>query len=394
MKTTLQSLILLYPKAWRNRYENEFKALLDDVSPTWRTFFDVFGGALKMQMKIWNPWKIIAAFAIVGVVAAVGFAVMMPDRFVSTAIIKIGKADPEELVAAIQRVEGRGFLAQLINEEDLYKRERTRVPMGDVMEQMRQKDILIRWVSGPDGRALSVSYDAPDAAHARRVATRLSAALVTETAGSMIDPASLPLRPTSPRRSRIIIMGLIAGLLVGALFALFHGLKVWKLATAMGAAGAVLFAAGSYILPERFVSSAVLGYRPADKTLVRPAISAVTSGDSLQAIVAKYSLYPNDARAEERLREHLHVQEIKNGRAILIQFDYPDQQTVRNVTQEMVGRFIKENWNFEILDAASFPQTPIFPDRSKIAGMGLLLGFTGAVAVRFSRRSLPVVAAR
>ena len=127
---------------------------------------------------------------------------------------------------------------------------------------------------------------------------------------------------------------------------------------------------------------------------MRPAISAVTSNDSLHAIVAKYSLYPNDSRAEQKLREHLHVQEIQNGRAILIQFDYPDQRTVRNVTQEMVGRFIKENWNFEILDAASFPQTPIFPNRAVIAGMGLLLGFMVAVVVRVSRRAVALAGAR
>ena len=164
------------------------------------------------------------------------------------------------MAAAIQRVESRGFLAQLINEEDLYKRERTRLPIQDVMEQMRQKDILIRW--GQEKGALAVSYDAPDAAHARRVTERLAADLVAETAGSLIDPASLPLRPTSPRRSRIIFMGLVAGLITGALFALFHGLKVWKLATAMGALGTLLFAAGSFLVPDRFSSSAVLDIGP------------------------------------------------------------------------------------------------------------------------------------
>src|SRR5580658_8631455 len=99
MSGALQSLILLYPRAWRDRYESEFRALLDDVPVTWRTLFDVFGGALKMQMKIWSPWKIVAGFAIVGLIAAVGFALTIPDRFVSTAIIKAGQTDPEDVVA-------------------------------------------------------------------------------------------------------------------------------------------------------------------------------------------------------------------------------------------------------------------------------------------------------
>ena len=65
MRQALKLLISLYPKAWRTRYENEFEALLEDVPPTWRTCFDVFAGAMKMQLKAWNSWKIVAAFAMV-----------------------------------------------------------------------------------------------------------------------------------------------------------------------------------------------------------------------------------------------------------------------------------------------------------------------------------------
>ena len=106
MKNALQSLISLYPKTWRNRYENEFKALLDDVSPTWRTFFNVLGGALKMQLKIWSPWKIIAAFALVGVLGSAVFTMTIPERYVSTAVIKTSGSE-EELIASIQKVESR-----------------------------------------------------------------------------------------------------------------------------------------------------------------------------------------------------------------------------------------------------------------------------------------------
>src|SRR3984885_15981370 len=102
MKRALKRLIWLYPKTWRNRYKNEFCALLDDVPPTWRTLFDVFGGALKMQMKIWSPWRIVAAFAIVGVLGSAAFTLTIPARYVSTAVIN---GSEQELITSIQRVE-------------------------------------------------------------------------------------------------------------------------------------------------------------------------------------------------------------------------------------------------------------------------------------------------
>src|ERR1700722_18473973 len=80
MRRALKALISLYPKTWRNRYQNEFCALLDDVPPTWRTLFNVFGGALKMQMTAWSPWKIVAAFAVVGAIAAIAFSLAIPSE--------------------------------------------------------------------------------------------------------------------------------------------------------------------------------------------------------------------------------------------------------------------------------------------------------------------------
>src|SRR5258708_15424416 len=97
MKKAIRLLISLYPKSWRTRYQNEFDALLDDVSPTWRTFFDVFGGALKMRMNMGNAWKTIAAFGVIGVIAAGAFSLTIPDRYVSTAVIKMGDAGPAEV---------------------------------------------------------------------------------------------------------------------------------------------------------------------------------------------------------------------------------------------------------------------------------------------------------
>src|ERR1700722_16715223 len=138
MRRVLRDLILLYPKAWRRRYQHEFEALLGDVSPSWGTLFDVLGGALKMQLKIWTPGKIVAAFALTGVVGAAVYSLTIPNRYVSTAVVKLITAPQEtgEAQAQLERILGRASLQRIINEQDLYKKERTREPIEDVIQQM------------------------------------------------------------------------------------------------------------------------------------------------------------------------------------------------------------------------------------------------------------------
>jgi capsular polysaccharide biosynthesis protein len=379
----MKRLILLYPKAWRNRYEREFVALLEDVPTSWNTLFDVLGGALKMQMKIWSSWKIVAGFAIAGLLFALGSALMIPNRYVSMAIIKTGDVGPEDLINNIDRIESRGNLAKLINEEDLYQSERTREPIEDIIQRMKQKDIRVAHVQSRTGEAgvISISFASADAAQAQRTTRRLTSQFIEAKAGTLLDPANLPIHPVSPKRPMILVMGLLAGLGAGLLFVFFTGLKMWKLATLLGISGAILAGAASYLVPDRFSSNAELAYRSADQAQVQQMIGAVTSSDNLHAMVQKFGLYPNASGADRRLSEHLHIQQIPNRRAILIQFDYPDQHVVQNVTQNAVAQFVKLDWNLEIVERPNFPQTPVFPNRSTAAASGLALGLAIATAV-------------
>jgi uncharacterized protein involved in exopolysaccharide biosynthesis len=377
VKRAIRFLARTYPAPWRNRYQNEFNALLDDVPPTWRTLFDVFGGALEMQMRIWSPWKLVAGFAIAGVLVATAFAVTISNRYVSTSIMRIGDGGEADLATQIEKVESRSNLTQLINEEDLYKGERNRVPIEDVIQQMRQKDIRIARLTlrtGGLAPAISISFSAADPAMAQRTTQRLTSQFIEAKVGTLLDPASLPIHATSPKRPLIVGVGLVAGLLAGLLFALFRRLRALKLAATLGAAGAVLLGAASYLEPEQYSSTAVLGYRAEDAAKVGRAIDTITSSASLHGIAVKFGLYPNEPRAEQELKDHLHVRDVQSSRTIVIQFEYPDQRTVQRVTQNVIALLIKENWNFDIVDGASFPQRPYFPDRSMAAGAGLVLG--------------------
>jgi uncharacterized protein involved in exopolysaccharide biosynthesis len=420
MKRAIHALILLYPKKWRNRYKNEFDALLEDVSPTWRTLFDVFGGAMKMQLKTGNLWKTVAAFGLVGLFGAIAFLAVTPARYVSTAVILLdGQWNPStasRMRGSEQKILSRSNLARLINEEDLYKRERTQDPLEDIIARMKSQDITlqpIKSVNDPQGvqAAFSVSFAAPDAAQAQRTTQRLAAAFVDAKVGILLDPASLPIHPRSPKRPWVVFVGLVTGVIAGAGFALFMKLKVWKLATALGIGCALLCAAGSFLLPERYTSTAVIHLDSKDPAAaaIRAGrlIAVVQSNANLDFIAKQFRLFPNSVDAPTKMREHLSIQSIQNSTAFTITFDYDDRFVAQKVVQEVVSRLIDEairarvdeseregaeglrrGETLELLDPASLPLNPHFPNRAMIAGTGLCAGVALAVALGIRRRTI------
>jgi hypothetical protein len=54
MKRVMRFLVRFYPLSWRNRYGVGFDALIEDATLTVPETFDVFWGALKMQMTPWS----------------------------------------------------------------------------------------------------------------------------------------------------------------------------------------------------------------------------------------------------------------------------------------------------------------------------------------------------
>jgi hypothetical protein len=137
-------------------------------------------------------------------------------------------------------------------------------------------------------------------------------------------------------------------------------------------------------------------------------VAAVTSDASLDSIVQRFGLYPNDPEARRKLREHLYfrlVQKLnwKSG-AIAVQFNYHDKFLAQKVTQDVVSSLIDAAVRtrtdvkvIELLDPASLAQRPTFPDRPMFASTGLFLGLGCAVAWgvwRYYKRPLPLVAAR
>ena len=146
MKTLARWVARLYPAAWRARYAVELEALLEDVGPGAGDLWDIARGALSMQMTSVSFWKIVAGCAVAGTLAAGIVATTLPDRYVSTAVIRIDSAPREaqiQLMRLQQAVLSRSSLTSIITAQNLYTNERKKLPLEDIIVEMRNRDIRI-----------------------------------------------------------------------------------------------------------------------------------------------------------------------------------------------------------------------------------------------------------
>ena len=203
---------------------------------------------------------VLSACAVAGGAVAVALAFPIPDRYVSTAAIRVvppffperpsgaalAASMPERFAQAEQYVSER--LPALVESFDLYPTERGRKPVSELVREMRRNLRIVKqdWPSADSGApfALTISFTSPDRYKAQRAVNELVAAYVTAyvRAGrvmldryrpgdeireiadrglgdcmEVLDPASLPESPVSPGRGTIAGGGVAFGLLAGAL---------------------------------------------------------------------------------------------------------------------------------------------------------------------------------
>ncbi len=246
MKRWMQLAVGLYPLAWRRRYGAEFCALIEDAGPGWRDFWDVVRGALVMQMKSWRFLKVTAACGLAGLIIASLVASRMEDRYVSDTVLRMStpdgqKADGRVLAERLQQLQvdllSRKSLADIIHNHDLYKRERQRLPLEDIVQTMQRKDIRITPLARVGmANAFQVQFTYPDPGRAQAVTTALVARMMElnlaggRTVGlpgsnlEVLDPANLPQKPVYPNRLAIAGLGLAGGLALGLVFL---GIRRW-----------------------------------------------------------------------------------------------------------------------------------------------------------------------
>jgi hypothetical protein len=288
----------------------------------------------------------------------------------------------------------RASLTRLILRENLYEKDRARVPLEQLALWLRSSVFI--WSDRKDG-PLRIRVNAPDAAQAQRAAQRIADAFVDAKAAALVDPANLPTHPNRPPLRADVQFGLVAGLLAGSLFALFNGLKVWKPVAALGVAGTVLGAAAGSVVPNIFQGLSIVSCRSSDVAAVRESIDSATDPARLAAIVRQFNLYPGNPQAVQKLSEHLTLKpdrppfgnfwtgNAKGSYDIFINFKYPDQTIAQTVT-EAVAIYLTEasvqrraGITVEMVAPAFVHAAPHIPNRLIGSGTGLGLGLACAV---------------
>lgn len=163
------------------------------------------------MLRRYRSWLIGPMFG--GLVVAVVVAFLWPDTYISQAILRI---TPQQISASLvptvvnmqmqqrlqqmqQEILSRGSLQELIQRPslDLYRRERQRYPMEDVIQDMRTKSIRIQPVEVPGagpGRitsAFTISFSYPDRFKAQAVVRELVTKFTEQNARVGKDQATL-----------------------------------------------------------------------------------------------------------------------------------------------------------------------------------------------------------
>jgi uncharacterized protein involved in exopolysaccharide biosynthesis len=411
----------LYPGSWRGRYGEEFQALLEDLNPGWREFTDVLRGALKMQMTNATTYlKLVGGLAVAGAIVATAVSFSFPRIYESTAVMRI--AEPQnpqggastvsegavqehvgyQLLQIEQKILSRTNLERIITapDLDLYKEDRSRLPMEDIVQNMRHHDIRILMVGNSPGApgakgAFTVSFSYPGQQKAQAVVRALTTQFIDQNlkanrsdesrwqtiwpqsvpplapALEVLDPASLPEKPINASREAFAAVGLVLGLALGLLAAVALRRPRWTLKMAGFAVGCCgLTVAASFLLPETYRSTAVMqftrAYVPEDLaasvSVTLPAKKlqqleeVVLSDTILEVIITSPALDLYKKQREQKpmheiaetMRRHLSIQMVNPSHsAFLISFSYLDPYKAQAVVREIVVRFIEENVSVE-----------------------------------------------
>ncbi len=123
MSLWMKWLVRIYPASWRKRYKAEFAALLEDVKPNWRTFFDVLKAAIAMQLGRMN---LVAFAGVAGLLFGLCIFLATPNTYVSKSLIRFDP-QPANVKEAAARAEGLvsdSTLTRLMHKYQLYPAEK------------------------------------------------------------------------------------------------------------------------------------------------------------------------------------------------------------------------------------------------------------------------------
>jgi uncharacterized protein involved in exopolysaccharide biosynthesis len=404
---------------------NFFAGVAADVDPA---SFGALGAAAGMYMTAyllrnraaWRPVPYLRSAAAIGAVAAIAaglFSFATPPRYVSTSTLRVIPQDAT-LSGAQERLSGleteilsRGSLSELIQRPalDLYRSERARQPLDEVIEQMR-RDIRVQRIYTTPATFI-VSFEHADPLKSRAVVRELVARFTERNVGieqnlghrdstaadvihvAVVKPPSEAEAASSPDRLRIIGIGFAAGLPLGLAIAFLRrrppgqGWAALRRIAAAGAAGGAIAAAIAFAIPDRYASTAVLRVPTSARSnnRVPELMMEVLSSQNLSAEV----------------RRHVRIRSLEVGKdghtsSFSISCESTDPRKAHDTVQTLVSQFVEpradlnppgaEQVHLEVLDAASLPNHASFPGRVPISAVGLIAGIAAGMAQAARRK--------
>jgi capsular polysaccharide biosynthesis protein len=373
-----------------------------------------------MRLK-WNFGTVMAVCGLLGAAVAGGWAYRVPDQYVSTAVLRAVPPEgmteaqfAERLRQAQTNVLSRTSLTEIIQRRDLdlYRSDRTRIPMEAVVMGMRDRDVKIQRVTDAMNpahtNAFVISFAYPDRDKAQQVTQQLLAAFMQQlpregawVKAEVLDPPTLPGSPARPSRMAYVAIGLVVGLGLGLVLL---GARRWPVVVAAGVAAGVIAGAGSYLIPDRFVSTAVLRIDPASPELA----PAVLTDERLIGMIQKpaLDLYHDDrarkpmADVVAKMRHDLQITMV-SANSFAVRYEYPNRYKAQAVVREVVSALVQANvtvsrqtgangrHNLEVVSPAVLPEQPSWPNRLSIAVIGLAGGLVLGILLTVFRRRAP-----
>ena len=226
-------ILRLYPSAWRTRYGEEMEAFLDDAGIDLTGLFNLFKGAVYMQMRTNSFAKLALLWSLGGLAAGYAGSYLLTPTYVSRAVLQVtGPADdPVDYVLQLRNeVLSRKSLGELVlgPKWRLYDVELLQTFMAHIGIQVE--------ASRPGKpTAFVVSFTDSNADEARRAVQELVrlfvAANLRHESNSpnplvVLDPPSKPAAPSSPNRAALAAFGFAGGF--GIAIVIFVARK-WKI---------------------------------------------------------------------------------------------------------------------------------------------------------------------
>ena len=165
-----------------------------------------------------------------------------------------------------------------------------------------------------------------------------------------------------------------------------------KLAVVLGGGGLLLGAAGSFLIAPMYVSTAKVRAEPSEMQQIAP---LVLSRTSVAGIIQdpRPGLYRDELKTMpfeeiiDQMRNDIRIDAVPADSTFTISFQYPDPAKAQQTVAALSGRFDEERLHYtlpqaggkhflDVIDTASLPVRPIWPDRRLVEVVGCLLGLS------------------